>query len=213
MSPSAHRLGLYLLTPDEPDTQRLLARVGAVLGHARWLQYRAKAADSALKRAQAEALLAMCRAAGVPLVVNDDVTLAAEIGAEGVHLGRDDGDIGAARAMLGPAAIVGASCYDSLARARDAVRAGASYVAFGAFFPSGTKPGAVRADPSLLRDSAGLGVPRVAIGGITPANAPRLLQAGADLLAVVGGVFDAPDPAAAARAYRACLDAARERPP
>ena len=108
----------------------------------------------------------------------------------------------AARAALGDGALVGASCYDDIARARRAVAFGATYVAFGAFFPSPTKPNARRADPALLDAAASLGVPRVAIGGITPDNAPSLVAAGADLVAVIGGVFEAPDPVAAAIAYR-----------
>ena len=200
--PTALARGLYLLTPDEVDTTRLLARVRPVLGDATLLQYRNKGADAALRREQAFALAGLCRDLGVPLVINDDVPLALACGASGVHLGEHDGELQAARAMLGPDAILGASCYDDLGRARSAVAAGASYVAFGAFFPSGTKPNARRATPALLRDSAALGVPRVAIGGITPDNAPALVAAGADLVAVIGGVFDAPDPAAAARAIR-----------
>jgi thiamine-phosphate pyrophosphorylase len=198
--------GLYLITPDEMDTTRLLARVGAVLDGAALLQYRNKSADAALRRTQAIALAALCRDAGVPLIVNDDAALAAECGAAGVHLGEHDGDPGPARARSGPAAIIGVSCYDDLDRARAAAAAGADYIAFGAFFPSATKPNARRATPALLRDSAGLGLPRVAIGGITPDNAPGLVAAGADMLAVIAGVFDAPDPVAAARAYRACFE-------
>jgi thiamine-phosphate pyrophosphorylase len=198
--------GLYLITPDEPGTARLLARVGAVLDNAALLQYRNKRADAALRHTQAMALAALCRDAGVPLIVNDDATLAADCGAAGVHLGEGDGDPGPARARLGPAAIIGVSCYDDLDRARAAAAAGADYIAFGAFFPSATKPNARRATPALLRDSAGLGLPRVAIGGISPDNARGLVEAGADLLAVIAGVFDAPDPIAASRAYRACFD-------
>jgi thiamine-phosphate pyrophosphorylase len=198
--------GLYLLTPDEPDPSRLLARVAMVLGEARLLQYRNKSADAALRREQAGALLTLCRAAGVPLVINDDVELALHTGADGVHLGKDDGDAHAAREALGATKILGLSCYDDLARARAAAEAGADYIAFGAFFPSATKPHARRAMPSLLREAAPLGLTRVAIGGITPDNARGLLDAGANLLAVVGGVFDAPDPPAAARAYRALFD-------
>jgi thiamine-phosphate pyrophosphorylase len=198
--------GLYLITPDETDTRRLLARVGAVLGDAALVQYRNKSADAALRRTQAMALAALCRDAGVALIVNDDTALAAECGAAGVHLGEHDGGPGPARAQLGPTAIIGVSCYDDLARARAAVAAGADYIAFGAFFPSSTKPDARRATPALLRDSAGLGLPRVAIGGITPDNGRGLIEAGADLLAVIAGVFDAPDPVAAARAYRACFE-------
>lgn len=198
--------GLYLITPDEPDTARLLARVAPLLDQGvAWLQYRNKHAGDALRREQAAALQALCARAGVPLLVNDDAALAAAVGAAGAHLGEDDGDIAAARALLGPGAILGASCYDSLERAGRAVAAGASYVAFGAFFPSASKATTRRATPALLQAAAGLGVPRVAIGGITPANAGPLVAAGADLVAVIGGVFDAPDPAAAVRAYARCF--------
>ena len=197
--------GLYLITPDEADTARLLARVRAPLGHATWLQYRNKSASGALRHEQALALQELCQQAGVPLIVNDDARLASAIGAAGVHLGEDDGDIAAARALLGPAAIIGASCYDELARAQRAVTAGANYVAFGAFFPTRSKTGTRRATPELLTAAAALAVPRVAIGGITPDNTPAVIAAGADLVAVIGGVFDAPDPTAAARAYQQCF--------
>ena len=194
--------GLYLITPEEPDTARLLARVAAVLPQTTWLQYRQKGADGARRHAQAAALQALCAQAGVPLIVNDDVALAAAIGAAGVHLGEEDGDIAAARAQLGAQAIIGASCYDAHARAERAVAAGASYVAFGAFFPTTSKVTTRRAKPALLAEAAALGVPRVAIGGITPDNMGPLVAAGADLVAVIGGVFEAPDPLAAAKAYR-----------
>lgn len=201
--------GLYLITPDEPDTGRLLDRVQAVLGQAALLQYRNKVADAALRQRQLTALLPLCRAAGVPLIANDDADLAVAVGADGVHLGEDDGDPAAVRARLGANAIIGVSCYDDLARARAAAAAGASYIAFGAFFPSTTKPNARRATPDLLRDSAAFGLPRVAIGGITPDNARDVIAAGADLVAVISGVFDAPDPVAASAAYRRCFDDAR----
>ena len=197
--------GLYLITPDDADTGRLLARVAPVLVHAACVQYRNKQADAGLRERQATALLALCRATGRPLLVNDDTALAARIGADGVHLGEHDGDIADARALLGPGARIGASCYDDAARARAAVDAGADHVAFGAFFPSPTKPLARRATPHLLRGTALSGVPRVAIGGITPDNARPLIAAGADLIAVISGVFDAADPVAAARAYAACF--------
>lgn len=198
--------GLYLITPDEADTARLLARVTGVLDQTVLLQYRNKAVDAALRRRQAAALAPLCRAAGVRLIVNDDAALAADIGADGVHLGETDGNVDAARRLLGAGALIGVSCYDSLARARAAADAGASYVAFGAFFPSTTKPNARKAGFDLLRDSAALGLPRVAIGGITPDNARSVIEAGADLIAVIGGVFDAPDPVAAARACRRGFD-------
>jgi thiamine-phosphate pyrophosphorylase len=195
--------GLYLITPDEPDTDRLLARVRPLLATGvTWLQYRQKTADDALRHAQAAALQAACADAGVPLIINDDVALARAVGAAGVHLGEDDGDIAAARAALGPQAIVGASCYDDLARAQQAVASGASYVAFGAFFSTRSKQTTRRATPGLLAQAASLGVPRVAIGGITPDNMGPLVAAGADLIAVIGGVFEAADPVAAAQAYR-----------
>ena len=187
--------GLYLLTPDEADTSRLLARVDAALaGGPTWLQYRNKAANAALRREQAAALLPLCRARGVPLIVNDDWALAADLGAS-------DGELRRARAVLGATAILGASCYDDPARARAAADEGASYIAFGAFFPSPTKPGARAAPLSLLREHAGGPLPVVAIGGITPDNAPAVVAAGADLVAAITGVFDAADPAAAVRAY------------
>jgi thiamine-phosphate pyrophosphorylase len=198
--------GLYLITPDDGDTARLVRRVEAVLAPAALLQYRNKSADAALRRAQVAALQPVCRRAGVPLVVNDDWRLAHELGADGAHLGAEDGDLRAARGGLGDIALLGASCHDDLRRAEAAAAAGASYVAFGAFFPSPTKPNARRASLQLLRDAAAIGLPRVAIGGITPDNAPTLIDAGADMIAVISGVFDAPDPAAAAHAYRACFD-------
>ncbi|BCT92676.1 thiamine-phosphate synthase [Lysobacter helvus] len=207
--PRAPRLalerGLYLVTPDDPDRDALLARVQPLLPACACLQYRNKQADAALRRAQATALADACRAAGVPFIVNDDARLAADLGA-GVHLGEHDGSLAAARALVGDDAIIGVSCYDTLDRARQAAAAGADYIAFGAFFPSTTKPNARRASLSLLRDAAPLGLPRVAIGGITPDNARPLVDAGADLIAVVSGVFDAPDPLAAARACQALFE-------
>ena len=206
MSHASHApRGVYLITPDETDTARLLARVRPLLAGTTWLQYRNKAVDAATRRAQAQALQTLCAEAEVPLIINDDAALAAAIGAAGVHLGEDDGDLAAARAALGPQAIIGASCYDELDLARRAVAAGASYVAFGAFFPTRSKVTTRRATPALLGEAAALGVPRVAIGGITPANAGALVAAGADLVAVIGGVFDAADPRAAVRAYAACF--------
>ena len=200
------RRGLYLVTPDEPDTARLLLRVLPLLpvGPA-LLQYRNKAASPAKRREQALALLGVCRRHGVPLIVNDDAALAHEIGAAGVHLGRDDGDVAAARRIVGGDAIIGVSCYDDLDRAATAAAAGADYLAFGAMFASGTKPQARRAPLSVLRDAARFGLPRVAIGGLTPDNAAQALEAGADFLAVIGAVFDAADPPAALRAFLARL--------
>lgn len=198
--------GLYAITQDDSDTERLLERVRQVLGAgAAWLQYRNKSADAALREEQCSRLLPLCRAHAVPLIVNDDWRLAARIGAHGAHLGCDDGQLCAARTALGPEALLGASCYDDPALARDAVASGASYIAFGAFFPSLTKPGARRATCGLLEGATEFGVPRVAIGGITPDNARPLIDAGADLIAVVSGVFGAADPAAATRQYLSCF--------
>lgn len=202
----AMRRGVYLLTPDDGETVRLLARVEAALpGGVAWLQYRNKLADATLRLEQASALQVLCARFDVPLIVNDDVTLAQTLGV-GVHLGEHDGDVAAARAALGTDALIGASCYDDASLAVRAAHAGASYVAFGAFFPSSTKPNARRAAPSLLSEAASLGLPRVAIGGITPDNARSLVAVGADLVAVIAGVFDAPDPAAAVAAYNACFE-------
>ncbi len=197
--------GLYLLTPDEPDTARLLARTARLLEHVALLQYRNKGAGPDLRRRQAAALASLCAAAGCPLVINDDVALAMEVEAAGVHLGEHDADPRAARGVLGPARIIGVSCYDSLERAEAAAAAGADYLAFGAFFPSPTKPAARRAVPALLQAAGRFGLPRVAIGGITPDNAPALVAAGADLVAVISGVYDAVEPVVAARAYAACF--------
>lgn len=191
--------GLYFVTPDRTDTAALLRLAEQALsGGASLLQYRSKSAEGAKRHAQASALQELAVRAGVPLIINDDVRLAAAVGAAGVHLGRDDGDIAAARAMLGVEAIIGASCYASLDRARHAAAGGASYVAFGAVFPSGTKPGAGRAPLELFRQAASLGLPRVAIGGINIDNAGLVVAAGADLIAVVSAVADAPDPRAMA---------------
>lgn len=201
--------GLYAITPDDRVTARLLSRVDAVLAAgATWLQYRNKLADKVMRRHQVAALQPLCARHGVALIINDDWRLAASMGADGAHLGEDDGELAEARSALGADAILGASCYDRLELAQRAVAAGASYVAFGAFFESATKPLARRATPDLLRKAASLNVPRVAIGGITAENGRQLVDAGADLLAVISGVFDPPDPAAAVRGYLACFQSA-----
>ncbi|AOY66899.1 thiamine phosphate synthase [Xanthomonas euvesicatoria] len=201
--------GVYLITPDEPNTQRLLLRTAPLLGSITWLQYRNKQADAALRLRQAGALREACAAHGVPLIINDDAQLAAQVGAQGVHLGEDDGDVAAARALLGEQAIIGVSSYDDIERARAAAEAGANYVAFGAFFPTTTKQTTRRATPALLQQAAELNLPRVAIGGIAPAQVTALVTAGADLIAVVSGVYAAPDPVAAVQEYRAGFAAQR----
>lgn len=204
--------GLYAVTPELADTPRLIAAVAAALdGGAAAIQWRNKLAGAGFRREQALALRELCAARDVTFIVNDDVKLARDIAADGVHLGRDDATIAAARQRLGESAIIGASCYDSLQRAEDAVAAGASYIAFGSFFASAVKPDAVRASVSLLQAAkARWGVPVVAIGGITAANAAELIAAGADALAVISALFDAPDVALAARALCAAV---ASRPP
>jgi thiamine-phosphate pyrophosphorylase len=194
--------GLYAITPDAADSSMLLERVRRALEAAPCaaLQYRNKRAAAAQREREARALAALCRAHRVPFIVNDDLALALELGADGVHLGQEDGDLAAARAAMGTR-LVGASCYDSLERARAAVAAGADYVAFGSVFASATKPAAVRAPLALFGRARALGVPLVAIGGITLENAPEVISAGADCVAVISDIFAAPDIAARVRAY------------
>jgi thiamine-phosphate pyrophosphorylase len=170
--------GLYAITPDTDNSEQLIEQVSAALdGGARILQYRNKGSDAVRRLWQANILKSLAQSRGAIFIVNDDVALAEAIRADGVHLGRDDDAIAAARARLGEAAIIGASCYNSLDLARSAVAAGA-------------KPGAVHAPLSLFADAAKLGVPRVAIGGITADNAGQVVAAGADAIAVIGGLFD-----------------------
>lgn len=193
--------GLYALTPETADTGKLLAQVEAALvGGVAAVQYRDKSGDVARRHEQASELVALCRRFHVPLIVNDDLRLADLCDADGVHLGREDGSLREARIILGRDKFIGASCYQSLELALAAQSAGADYVAFGSFFPSLTKPAAPRASLDLLHDAAPvIHVPLVAIGGITLDNAPQLLDAGADSLAVLSALFDAPDIRAAAR--------------
>jgi thiamine-phosphate pyrophosphorylase len=195
------RRGLYAIT-DGPRGDIAAAARAALEGGAAMLQYRDKTHDAVRRLREARALADLCREFDVPLIINDDVELARAGGAAGVHLGEDDAGIAGARALLGAGAIIGISCYDSLQRAREAATTGADYLAFGAFFPSTTKPGARRAKPDLLRDARELGLPLVAIGGITAENGGSLIAAGADFLAVVSGVFGASDIRAAARRYK-----------
>ena len=190
--------GLYVVTPDDRLLPRLSALVEMALeGGARIVQYRNKQAPPPLRRAQAAELLRICRAHNARLIVNDDVWLAVEIGADGAHVGRDDcagGCVAAARDALGPNRILGVSCYDELARAEAAAAAGADYVAFGSMFASITKPHAVRAPLEILTEAKRrLALPVAAIGGITARNAPEVIAAGADMVAVVTDLFDAMD--------------------
>jgi thiamine-phosphate pyrophosphorylase len=185
--------GLYAITPEGPAVEEKVLR--ALQGGIALLQYRRKESASP---AEAKALLALCRRHGVPFIVNDDVQLALDIDADGVHIGRDDGDLLSAR-MRTRGKLLGASCYDRPELAQAAIAAGADYVAFGSVFASPTKPAAVRAPLSLFHDVA---VPSCAIGGITLHNAPQVIAAGADMLAVISDLFDAPDIAGRAAAYR-----------
>jgi thiamine-phosphate pyrophosphorylase len=196
--------GLYAITdPDLIPPGRLVATITlAVRGGARLIQYRNKSADAGRRQQEAASLATVCRRYAVPFMVNDDVELAAAVAADGIHLGRDDPQIAVARHRLGPHAIIGVSCYNQLARGRAAATAGADYLAFGRFYPSRTKPAAVSADLDVLRAArAEFSQPLVAIGGITPENGSQLIEAGADMLAVIHGVFGRKDPEAAARRY------------
>jgi thiamine-phosphate pyrophosphorylase len=193
--------GLYVITPDSRDSEALIARVRAALGAPLGaLQYRNKLADAGARAHEARVLARLCRARGVPFIVNDDLELALEVDADGVHLGREDGDLAMARARLGTK-LLGASCYNELERAHAAIAAGADHVAFGSVFPSATKPRAARAPLEIFAAARALGVPLVAIGGVTLHNAREAIRAGADLVAVISDLFDAADIAARARAY------------
>ena len=185
--------GLYAVTPDLADTELLLRQVAAALeGGARLLQYRNKNADTTLRIAQARALKALCARYDAIFIVNDHVDVAKIVDADGVHVGHEDTSVTAARAVLGNEKIVGVSCYDDVEQAVAGSKSGADYVAFGTSFPSSVKPEAVRAP---------LAVPIVAIGGITPANAPILISEGIDAVAVISALFHAGDIVAAARAF------------
>jgi thiamine-phosphate pyrophosphorylase len=186
--------GLYAITPDVGDIERKLRL--ALEGGVALLQYRSKTGSEM----QARAVVRLAREFGVPVIINDEVQLALELGADGAHLGRDDGDLAQARVRL-KGRILGASCYNDRALAHAAVKAGADYVAFGSVFPSPTKPAAARASLGLFQEAKALGVPLAAIGGITLDNAPQVIAAGADLLAVISDLFDAPDIRQRARDY------------
>ena len=197
--------GLYAVTPDIADTPALLAKVEAALaGGARLLQYRNKTANAALRLIQGRALLALCWEYQVPLIINDHLDLALALDAHGLHLGSDDGSLAEARRTLGDGKILGASSYRRLHSALDAQEAGVDYVAFGGFFPSTIKPSTVRAPLGLLGEAKQrLSVPVVAIGGITLDNAPQLVAAGADGVAVISALFGAADVKLAARGFSA----------
>lgn len=185
--------GLYAITPDVADTASLVTMTQQVLaGGARLVQYRSKTGDTGLRLEQARSLAHLCAKFSVPLIINDYLDLACEVGADGVHLGRNDASLTEARRELGNGRIIGISCYNRLEYAAEAARHGADYVAFGAFFGSVTKPGAVSASLDLLRQAKReLRMPIVAIGGIAPDNAAALMQGGADALAASNALFNA----------------------
>ena len=203
--------GVYAVTPDEDDTDLLVALVDAALaGGARLVQYRHKTADDALRRVQATRLATLCASYGRPLIVNDHVDLALAIDGAGLHVGADDhagpDDLRALRGRLGAARILGVSCYRNVALAAAAVRAGVDYVAFGSVFASGTKPHAPPAALATFAEAATLGVPLVGIGGITVANLPSLVAAGADAAAIIGELFADRDPQRVQARARALAD-------
>lgn len=194
------------MTPEAADGRADLV-AAALRGGARVVQYRDKSARTEDRLREARRLLEMCRQAGALFLVNDDVELCAAVAADGVHLGEDDAGVADARARLGAQCLIGASCYNDLERARAAADAGADYVAFGSVYPSPTKPLARRADLDLLRRARReLDIPICAIGGITPENAAPVLAAGADMIAVVQGISEAPDPEAAARSLQSLFN-------
>ena len=196
--------GLYAITDSGLVAPDQLPQVvlQAIRGGARLIQYRDKQSPKKQRTDQARALQALCQPARIPLIINDDVDLAVQVGAAGVHIGQDDTCLGDARTRLGEQAIIGVSCYNSLELAYEARTGGADYVAFGSFYPSPIKPTAVRADLDLLRKARRtLDLPICAIGGITANNGRPLLTAGADMLAVISEVFGTGDPQAAARAF------------
>jgi thiamine-phosphate pyrophosphorylase len=198
---------LYLISPQEvggsfPD--RLKAALEPGLAAA--FQLRVKNTDEHDLARLAEPLQRICAEFGVAFIVNDSMALAKRLGADGVHLGQQDGDISQARALLGPSAQIGKTCHDSRHLAMEAGEAGADYVAFGAFYPTTTKPSEYRPDPAILTWWSSLfEIPCVAIGGITPRNAEPLVEAGADFLAVCQVVWGSDDPAAAVERFRVAL--------
>ena len=197
--------GLYIIADTEVITQDLVTSVtNAIEGGASVVQYRDKGEDSKKRLREASSLCAVCQKHGIPFIVNDDVELALQSGADGVHLGKNDAAIESVRAQLGADTIIGISCYNEMKRASDAVAAGADYIAFGSFYLSATKPEAASANHTLLTlANQDFSLPIVAIGGITPANGARLITAGADALAVITGVFATADIRSAAEDYAA----------
>jgi thiamine-phosphate pyrophosphorylase len=196
--------GLYAITPDGVDAKALVRMVSAALkGGARLIQYRQKSAGPRDQAVQARELNELCAASGASLIINDNVELAQQINAAGVHLGRDDMNVIEARRQLGTNKIIGVSCYNQMALAEAAIGSSADYIAFGAFFPSQIKPHAVRAELALIVDAKKkFNIPIVAIGGISLQNAPQLIAAGADAIAVISDLFNASNITAQASAFQ-----------
>lgn len=207
--------GLYGITDQHlmPDLHTLLVQVEQSLkGGTRIIQYRNKSSDDLIRLDQAGALNTLCQQYQVPLLINDDVQLAQQCGAAGVHLGQSDGSITSARSILGPEAIIGVTCHDSLELALAAENQGANYVAFGAFFPSKTKPDAKPAPLSLLREvKKQIDLPIVAIGGISMDNAEQILSAGADMVAVIHALYAQTDIQATAQQFSQLFNTDSER--
>lgn len=197
--------GLYLVTPDWDDTEQLVAASEqAIEGGATLLQYRHKTAGDALRTEQASALLALCRRLGVPLIINDHIELCERLDADGIHVGGTDATVAEVRARLGKQKIVGASCYGDLQLATHAAAAGASYVAFGGFYPSRVKKYAVTTPPDIItRALSGLDVPLCVIGGMTAENSRPLVGLGAHMVAAISSVYSADDPRSAAAQFTA----------
>ncbi len=195
--------GLYAITRESKgNTARLIDDVQAALqGGVRILQYRDKSDNPVLRRQEAYELLDLCNAFSASLIINDDIKLAASIGAHGVHLGKNDEGIDVARSILGAQVIVGVSCYNHLPCANKAEQKGADYVAFGSFFPSPTKPTATPAPIALLNTWKNHATPICAIGGVTLNRAPALIDAGADMLAIISNLWDSNNIQNHARAY------------
>ena len=205
--PQDSRCALYLISPQDVGG-RFPDRLNAALepGLATAFQLRVKNIDEHRLARLADPLQRICADADVAFIVNDSMALAKRLGADGVHLGQQDGDIREARALLGPSAQIGKTCHDSRHLAMEAGEAGADYVAFGAFYPTTTKPSDYRPDPAILTWWSTLfEIPCVAIGGITADNAKPLVEAGADFLAVCQAVWSKDDPTAAVRAFHDVL--------
>lgn len=189
--------GLYAITDTATlSSEIMLTRTEEILrAGAKLLQYRNKQADETTRIAEAEQLLDLCRQFSIPLIINDDIALAVQTGADGVHLGKTDSSIANARERLGNSVMIGYSCYNDLDRAQQAIKSGADYIAFGAFYPSPTKPEAAHATPDIIQTAKQkFKLPVVAIGGITPENGQSLIEAGADMLAVISGLYASETP-------------------